>query len=729
MVIWQEQRRIADLASRVKIPPGAPRIRDWYVERKPLVVQACNRLGIGQGGDTPQAPKMVGLAGPSGAGKSTVASMVIARDDVRAYFEKGVLWLQVGQAAKDRLPELKSRLADMVYESVMQKACRPPRKQEDLASDPEDGVEYIVDVMNKDMMRFLVVADDVWDVEVLEALKRAGAWVLYTTRHRDLLPEPPRPLRVDQMLKEEAELVLRRAADLHDDAYLPNAAYELMERCDYAASDLAFVGRWSDVRGRSGHDGQAWQAVLNRIMEEAKRSGEDGQLLSWRAAVLHAGLDELACENPKNKELYLSLAILPNGLAFSSEVAAVLLYGSGFSAWDLEAAEGVVMTLERLSILTLEDGGSYRVHDEHADFIQGRGVANQDIWDRVLCRWREYMSSSRALFAFSTHWLVVIWEVLACAEGTGLVSRPYDPALDAMDPTGSDIAKALKKGAYFHWLREEWSEVYSKSSRLLEIQENGDRGNSLDVARVLNALGVCAGKAGRTQEAEELFRRALAILEDKLGVDHPGVANTLNILGLYAFESGKMEEAEKSYRRALAVQQDNLGIDHADVADTLDNLGVCAHESGKTEEAEELYRRSLAIREARLGFDHPDVADTLCSLGMCAGNVGRMEEAEKLYQRALSIQENKLGVDHPDLADILDNLGACAHEAGRMEKAEELYQRVLAIREEKLGVDHPDVASTLDKLGSCVGKTGRAKEGEGLFRRALAIREGTLGTE
>ena len=102
-----------------------------------------------------------------------------------------------------------------------------PRKQADLGSDPEDGVAYIVDVIGELRLRFQVVADDVWDVEVLEALKRAGAWVLYMTREDNLLPKLP--LRLDRVLKEEAELVLRRAADLDDDANLPAAAYELME--------------------------------------------------------------------------------------------------------------------------------------------------------------------------------------------------------------------------------------------------------------------------------------------------------------------------------------------------------------------------------------------------------------------------------------------------------------------------------------------------------------------
>ncbi|CAM9143918.1 unnamed protein product, partial [Ectocarpus sp. 8 AP-2014] len=115
---------IADLASRVKIPSGAPRVRDWYVERRAEVAQACDHLEIASSrdssdGNTSNNPRVVGLAGPGGTGKSTVASMVIAREDVRASFHKGVLWLPVGQGAKDRLPSLMLDLAGMVHKTAL----------------------------------------------------------------------------------------------------------------------------------------------------------------------------------------------------------------------------------------------------------------------------------------------------------------------------------------------------------------------------------------------------------------------------------------------------------------------------------------------------------------------------------------------------------------------------------------------------------------------------------
>jgi len=53
------------------------------------------------------------------------------------------------------------------------------------------------------------------------------------------------------------------------------------------------------------------------------------------------------------------------------------------------------------------------------------------------------------------------------------------------------------------------------------------------------------------EEAEKLYRRALMIREEKLGADHPHVATTLNNLGLFADKAGRTDEDEEFYRRAL----------------------------------------------------------------------------------------------------------------------------------------------------------------------------------
>lgn len=207
----QEQtlKVVMEKPGRVKIPSGAPSIRDWYVERVEVAAQICHHLGIGRSNGTAffpeEKPRMVGLAGPGGAGKSTAASMVITQVDVQAFFQGRVLWLSVGKGAKDRLPSLMFELANMVRETVLGKTARRPREAT-VGINSEDGAAYIREEVGKGDRRFLVVADDVWDAEVLGELKRAGAWVIYTTRKTDLFPETP-ALRLEEVLKEEAEMV------------------------------------------------------------------------------------------------------------------------------------------------------------------------------------------------------------------------------------------------------------------------------------------------------------------------------------------------------------------------------------------------------------------------------------------------------------------------------------------------------------------------------------------
>ncbi|CAM9143995.1 unnamed protein product [Ectocarpus sp. 8 AP-2014] len=326
-------------------------------------------------------------------------------------------------------------------------------------------------------------------------------------------------------------MVLRRAADLDESAVLPDAAYELMRRCEFVVLDIAFVGRWGVVRGRRKE--KAWQMALDRILK-AQAGGEGVGPLSWRAAVLRAGLEELAVDNPLNKELYLALAVLPMELTFPPEVAAALLYDdalSGEDLEDLEVAEEVAATLERWSILIRVRGGKYRVHDEHSDFIQGCLSTNKGTQDRVLPRWRKYVSSVRVLLTWEDLDLVKIWDSLASHEGDVVDPRPYDRALEAMDTSSAEFPEALRAAAWFYFEQMDVEGAYATFSKLLQLQETTITPDSLeDVVETVYSLHSCACMLEREEEAEAIQRRADAILE-RMGKE----PLNLNLIGVFPF--------------------------------------------------------------------------------------------------------------------------------------------------------------------------------------------------
>ncbi len=83
-----------------------------------------------------------------------------------------------------------------------------------------------------------------------------------------------------------------------------------------------------------------------------------------------------------------------------------------------------------------------------------------------------------------------------------------------------------------------------------------------EAARLLNQAGFYQHARAKYQEAEQLFKRALAIYEKSLGSDHPYVATSLNNLaGLYRAQ-GRFDEAEPLYERSLAICKKALGDEH-----------------------------------------------------------------------------------------------------------------------------------------------------------------------
>jgi tetratricopeptide (TPR) repeat protein len=116
------------------------------------------------------------------------------------------------------------------------------------------------------------------------------------------------------------------------------------------------------------------------------------------------------------------------------------------------------------------------------------------------------------------------------------------------------------------------------------------------------------------EQAEPLFREALALRKEALEEDDPAVAASLNNLARLLKTQGKDLEAETLYREALAIMKKTLGENHPDFAQSLNNLAAVLKDEGKYIEAESLYREAFGIFKKVHGEDHPTVATNLNNL-------------------------------------------------------------------------------------------------------------------
>jgi tetratricopeptide (TPR) repeat protein len=117
------------------------------------------------------------------------------------------------------------------------------------------------------------------------------------------------------------------------------------------------------------------------------------------------------------------------------------------------------------------------------------------------------------------------------------------------------------------------------------------------LAPILDALG-------HFEAAELLLRQALHVLAP----DHKDIAPALNNLAAIRHRAGAPREAEQLYRRALALKQRQHGPRHRDLAPTLNNLATLLREQGRAAEAVTLYQRALEILERSVERNHPSLA-------------------------------------------------------------------------------------------------------------------------
>ncbi|KZP28366.1 TPR-like protein [Athelia psychrophila] len=255
---------------------------------------------------------------------------------------------------------------------------------------------------------------------------------------------------------------------------------------------------------------------------------------------------------------------------------------------------------------------------------------------------------------------------------------------------------------------DEAEALYRQALAGLERQLGTDH---LDTLRTANGLAFLYRRQGRFGQAEAMYQRVLAG-QEQLGADHPDTLNTVHGLGSLYSVQGNFKKAESFYQRALAGREQQLGTDHPNTLNTVNNIALLYMRQKNYNNAAALFQRALAGQEQQLGTDHPDTLNTASNLASLYSIQGNYDNATALCQRALAGQERQLGADHPSTLFTVHDLALLYSNQGYYDAAEPLFQQALAGRERKLGADHPDVLLTVSNLAELYERQGRIEEAE-----------------
>jgi tetratricopeptide (TPR) repeat protein len=110
---------------------------------------------------------------------------------------------------------------------------------------------------------------------------------------------------------------------------------------------------------------------------------------------------------------------------------------------------------------------------------------------------------------------------------------------------------------------------------------------------------------GDTDQAESLFQRALKMLEQAEGDNHPDVGRALNTLGAIYENACNYRKAGRCYRRSVRIMTHFSGDTTREIVrlrvQSLQNLGRINLMTGRFAKAEPLLRTSLATTEEAFG--------------------------------------------------------------------------------------------------------------------------------
>jgi len=259
--------------------------------------------------------------------------------------------------------------------------------------------------------------------------------------------------------------------------------------------------------------------------------------------------------------------------------------------------------------------------------------------------------------------------------------------------------------------------------------------DSKDTGKLLSVLGELYRETGRFAEAESALKKTVTILERG---PNPNLelAQTLNSLAGVYLNQNMFSEAEELFKRALAIYATLPAGKLQNVwrGNGINNLAVlygmkgnASAENGQTAEANLAYDQTIAminqvmsLWSKEFGPTHPNISVLMQNRGEAFAKKKVYDLAEKDLRDALRLRLMFLPPRNPQIASTENSLANVLLPQKKFPEAEQLLLNALAIRTEALGVNHPSVARNLNALSLLYVARGDTDRAVDYSRKATA---------
>lgn len=303
-------------------------------------------------------------------------------------------------------------------------------------------------------------------------------------------------------------------------------------------------------------------------------------------------------------------------------------------------------------------------------------------------------------------------------ESLAMLRRLYDAERPEIADGANILGQILES-------RSQFDEAEALIEEGLDIRRRHYDDDDVMVARSISQLGSLHHARGDYVAAERLLRECLEMCL-RIDPEHPRIPGCLNDVAAALKAQEKFADAEDMFRRALALSTRHFGAEHFKTLIVQRSLADTLRRLGKTDEAEAILRDTLEISERVLGEAHEDTLVNMNTLALLLHTQGNLDDAEPMYRRTIRVSTELLGPKHPDTLAATYNLAWLYRWRKRPAEAEPLFRAVVDGYREILGESHPNTIRVLSGLAQCLVVEEKWIEAEAVNREALTLRRQSL---
>ena len=257
-------------------------------------------------------------------------------------------------------------------------------------------------------------------------------------------------------------------------------------------------------------------------------------------------------------------------------------------------------------------------------------------------------------------------------------------AREELGATPGVLAELTYGLAMFHVIMDELGEAVHQLEEAEQLWKKVLRPDSLEMSEAHFSLATLYRALGDAQR-ELHHRRCIQVASECLGPDSLPALSNLSSLAEIREELGHLAEAEELYRRVIALIGERPGVSGKRALAAIDKL-IALHLARRDyPTARSLLLQALYMTQRDYPDDHPFLADRLDDLGRLYLWSGAPERSEVLFERSQEIRRRAFGADTPLYTLSLCNLAELYAARGDHARALELFRRMSVVEDGFLG--------------------------------------------